>query len=92
VKIGGNFLIAAIEAWVRRWPLARPRGSQSLCRDPHLDAVQRARLSRLRRLIAAQNFEPAGFAAPLGLKDDPPGARGGESLRVPLPLASRATA
>ena len=39
-------------------------------------------------LIADRKFQPAGFAAPLGLKDVRLTLAAGEQLRVPLPLAS----
>jgi 3-hydroxyisobutyrate dehydrogenase-like beta-hydroxyacid dehydrogenase len=39
-------------------------------------------------LIADKKFTPAGFAAPLGLKDVRLALAAGEGLRVPLPLAS----
>jgi 3-hydroxyisobutyrate dehydrogenase-like beta-hydroxyacid dehydrogenase len=39
-------------------------------------------------LIADKKFKPAGFAAPLGLKDARLALAAGESLRVPLPLAN----
>ena len=39
-------------------------------------------------LIAGQRYEPAGFAAPLGLKDIRLALAAGESLQVPMPLAS----
>jgi 3-hydroxyisobutyrate dehydrogenase-like beta-hydroxyacid dehydrogenase len=39
-------------------------------------------------LIAAGNFEPAGFAAPLGHKDIRLALAAAEELRVPMPLAS----
>jgi 3-hydroxyisobutyrate dehydrogenase-like beta-hydroxyacid dehydrogenase len=39
-------------------------------------------------LIVEQNFEPAGFAAPLGLKDIRLTLAAAEDLRVPMPLAS----
>ena len=35
-----------------------------------------------------QKFEPAGFAAPLGLKDIRLALAAAEELRVPMPLAS----
>ncbi|MEI9902170.1 MAG: NAD-binding protein [Hyphomicrobium sp.] len=38
-------------------------------------------------LIADAKFEPAGFAAPLGLKDIRLALAAGDDLRVPLPLA-----
>ena len=40
------------------------------------------------KLIAGEEFEPAGFAVPLGLKDIRLALAAGESLRVPLPLAN----
>lgn len=39
-------------------------------------------------LIADEKFTPAGFAAPLGLKDLRLALAAGEELRVPLPIAS----
>jgi 3-hydroxyisobutyrate dehydrogenase-like beta-hydroxyacid dehydrogenase len=39
-------------------------------------------------LIAANNFEPAAFAAPLGYKDIQLALAAAEALRVPMPLAS----
>jgi 3-hydroxyisobutyrate dehydrogenase-like beta-hydroxyacid dehydrogenase len=39
-------------------------------------------------LIARQEFEPAGFAATLGLKDIKLALAAGDELRVPLPVAS----
>jgi 3-hydroxyisobutyrate dehydrogenase-like beta-hydroxyacid dehydrogenase len=39
-------------------------------------------------LIVDQAFEPAGFVAPLGLKDVTLALAAGNELRVPLPLAS----
>lgn len=39
-------------------------------------------------LIADEKFKPAGFAAPLGLKDIRLALAAGEDLRVPLPIAS----
>jgi 3-hydroxyisobutyrate dehydrogenase-like beta-hydroxyacid dehydrogenase len=39
-------------------------------------------------LIADKKFEPAGFAAPLGFKDNRLVLAAAETLRVPLPLAS----
>ena len=38
--------------------------------------------------IAATEFEPAGFAMPLALKDVSLALQAGQELRVPLPLAS----
>lgn len=39
-------------------------------------------------LLADAKFEPAGFAAPLGLKDIELALAAGQELRVPLPIAS----
>ena len=39
-------------------------------------------------LVAREEFEPAGFAATLGLKDIRLVLEAGEELRVPLPVAS----
>jgi 3-hydroxyisobutyrate dehydrogenase-like beta-hydroxyacid dehydrogenase len=39
-------------------------------------------------LIAEEKYEPAGFAAPLGLKDMRLTLAAAEDLQVPLPLAS----
>jgi len=39
-------------------------------------------------LIIGKKFQPAGFAAPLGLKDTRLTLSAGEMFRVPLPLAS----
>ena len=39
-------------------------------------------------LIAAQRFEPASFAAPLGHKDIRLALAAAEALRVPMPFAS----
>ena len=39
-------------------------------------------------LIAGAKYEPAGFAAPLGLKDMRLALAAAEDLRVPLPIAS----
>jgi 3-hydroxyisobutyrate dehydrogenase-like beta-hydroxyacid dehydrogenase len=40
------------------------------------------------RMIAEQQFEPAGFAAPLGYKDMRLTLAAADALRVPMPLAS----
>jgi 3-hydroxyisobutyrate dehydrogenase-like beta-hydroxyacid dehydrogenase len=39
-------------------------------------------------LLAERNFEPAGFAAPLGHKDIRLALAAAEEMRVPMPLAS----
>jgi 3-hydroxyisobutyrate dehydrogenase-like beta-hydroxyacid dehydrogenase len=37
-------------------------------------------------MLAEQNFTPAGFTAPLGLKDMRLAAQAADTLRVPMPL------
>jgi 3-hydroxyisobutyrate dehydrogenase-like beta-hydroxyacid dehydrogenase len=39
-------------------------------------------------ILAEERFKPAGFAAPLGLKDMRLVGQSAESLRVPMPLLS----
>jgi 3-hydroxyisobutyrate dehydrogenase-like beta-hydroxyacid dehydrogenase len=39
-------------------------------------------------LVARQHFEPAGFAARLGLKDIRLALQAGDDLQVPLPIAN----
>jgi 3-hydroxyisobutyrate dehydrogenase-like beta-hydroxyacid dehydrogenase len=39
-------------------------------------------------MIVERKFEPAGFAAPLGLKDIKLALAAADALRVPLPIAS----
>jgi 3-hydroxyisobutyrate dehydrogenase-like beta-hydroxyacid dehydrogenase len=91
VKVGGNFLIAAaIEAMGEAMALMAKGGVD---RNRFLEVLTSTLFTApvyrgYGALIAAQHFEPAGFAAPLGLKDIRLALAAGESLRVPLPLAS----
>ena len=65
------------------------RRQAAIPRHPDVDAVRRAGLSDVRRTASrASEFEPAGFAATLGLKDVRLVLAAGEDLRVPLPIAS----
>jgi 3-hydroxyisobutyrate dehydrogenase-like beta-hydroxyacid dehydrogenase len=91
VKLSGNFLIASVlEALGEAMALIRKAGV-----DPHryfelltstlfTDPV----FTNYGGLIARQEFQPAGFAAPLGEKDIRLTLAAAETLRVPMPLAS----
>ncbi len=91
VKMSGNFLIAAvIEALGEAMALVEKGGV-----DVHvyLDLLTSTLFSApvyrtYGGLIADKRFEPAGFAAPLGLKDIRLALAAGDEMRVPLPLAS----
>ncbi|MEJ1963112.1 MAG: NAD(P)-dependent oxidoreductase [Gammaproteobacteria bacterium] len=91
VKLSGNFMIASvIEALGEALALVGKGGV-----DPHafVDILTATLFPgpayrTYGDLIADQRFEPAGFAAPLGLKDIRLALTAAESLRVPMPLAS----
>jgi 3-hydroxyisobutyrate dehydrogenase-like beta-hydroxyacid dehydrogenase len=89
VKLCGNFVIlAAIEAMGEAMTLAEKGG------------VQRAQLLEVLTgslfdappyrnygaLLSEKKYTPAGFAAPLGLKDMRLAAQAADTLRVPMPL------
>ena len=89
VKLCGNFMIlAAVEAMGEAMTLAEKGG------------VQRAQLLEVLTgtlfdappyriygaLLAEKKYKPAGFAAPLGLKDMRLAAQAADTLRVPMPL------
>jgi 3-hydroxyisobutyrate dehydrogenase-like beta-hydroxyacid dehydrogenase len=91
VKLSGNFLIASmIEALGEALALVdksgiAPRAFVDIITSTLFDApVYRT----YGALIAEQRFEPAGFAAPLGLKDVKLALSAAEDLRVPMPIAS----
>jgi len=91
VKLSGNFLIASmIEALGEALALVdksgvAPRTFVDIITSTLFDApVYRT----YGALIAEQRFEPAGFAAPLGLKDVRLALSAAEDLRVPMPIAS----
>jgi len=91
VKLSGNFLIASmIEALGEALALVdksgvAPRTFGDIITSTLFDApVYRT----YGALIAEQRFEPAGFAAPLGLKDVRLALSAAEDLRVPMPIAS----
>lgn len=91
VKLSGNFLIAnVIEALGEAMALV---GKGGVDLHAYLDLLTSTLFGApvyrtYGGLIVDQKFEPAGFAAPLGLKDIRLVLSAAEDLRVPLPLAS----
>ena len=91
VKLSGNFLIASvIESLGEALALI---GKAGIDQRTYLDLLT-ATLFNVPLykiyggLIVERKFEPAGFAAPLGLKDIRLTMAAAEQLRVPMPLAS----
>lgn len=91
VKLSGNFLTASVlEALGEAMAVARKAGINP---QQYYEALTSTLFTgpvftRYGVLIAQQNFEPAGFAAPLAEKDMRLALAAAESLRVPMPLAS----
>jgi 3-hydroxyisobutyrate dehydrogenase-like beta-hydroxyacid dehydrogenase len=91
VKLSGNFLIASvIEALGEAMALV---GKGGIDKHAYLEILTSTLFGApvyktYGALIADARFEPAGFAAPLGLKDVHLALAAGEELRVPMPLAS----
>jgi 3-hydroxyisobutyrate dehydrogenase-like beta-hydroxyacid dehydrogenase len=91
VKLSGNFLISSvIEALAEAMALVQKAG---LDQHQYLDFLTSTLFNApvyktYGGLIADQKFEPAGFVAPLGFKDNRLVLAAAETLRVPLPLAS----
>jgi 3-hydroxyisobutyrate dehydrogenase-like beta-hydroxyacid dehydrogenase len=91
VKLSGNFLMAsAIEALGEAIALV---GKADIDRQVFVDLLTSSILNApaykiYGGLIAANRFEPALFAAPLGFKDIRLTLAAAESLRVPMPLGS----
>ena len=91
VKISGNFLISSvIEALGEAMALV---GKAGLDQHQYLDFLTSTLFTApvykiYGGIIADKKFEPAGFAAPLGFKDNRLVLAAAETLRVPLPLAS----
>jgi len=91
VKLSGNFLIASvIESLGEALALVGKGGV-----DPHqyvdflTSSLFTAPVYKIYgSAIADKRFEPAGFAAPLGMKDMRLALAAGEALRVPLPLGN----
>jgi 3-hydroxyisobutyrate dehydrogenase-like beta-hydroxyacid dehydrogenase len=91
VKLCGNFMIlAAIEAMGEAMTLAEKGGVQ---RGQLLEVLTGSLFDmplyrNYGAMLAEQRFLPAGFSAPLGLKDMRLAAQAADSLRVPMPLLS----
>ena len=91
VKISGNFLIASVlESLGEVLALV---GKGGLDQRQFLDFLTSTLFTApvyktYGGLIIEKKFQPAGFAAPLGLKDTRLTLSAGEMFRVPLPLAS----
>lgn len=91
IKLSGNFLIASVlESLSEAMALVGKAGV-----DPHeyLDFLTSTLFAApvyktYGQIIAGKKFQPAGFTAPLGLKDVRLTLAAGEQFRVPLPLAS----
>lgn len=91
VKLSGNYLIASvIEALGEAMALV---GKAGIDLHAYLDILTGTLFSApvyrtYGGMIADGAFQPAGFAAPLGLKDMRLALAAAEELRVPMPLAS----
>lgn len=91
VKLSGNFLISSvIEALGEAIALV---GKAGLDQHQYVDFLTSTLFNApvyktYGGLIADKKFEPAGFAAPLGFKDNRLVLAAAEKLQVPLPIAS----
>lgn len=91
VKLCGNFMIlAAIEALGEAMTLA---GKGGVPRAQLLEVLTGTLFDApvyrtYGAILANDRFKPAGFSAPLGLKDMRLAAQAAETLRVPMPLLS----
>ena len=91
VKLSGNFLLASVvESLGEAMALL---GKAGIDQRQYLDILTSTLFNvpvykTYGGLIADGQFEPAGFAAPLGYKDIRLTLAAAEDLRVPLPLAS----
>ncbi|MDX1890021.1 NAD(P)-dependent oxidoreductase [Mycolicibacterium sp. 050158] len=91
IKLSGNFLIASvIESLGEAMALVAKAGVD---KEQYLEILTSTLFGApvyqtYGGLIARDEFEPAGFAATLGLKDVRLVLAAGDELRVPLPLAS----
>jgi len=89
IKLCGNFLIlSAIEAMGEAMALAEKGG---IAKQQLLEVITGTLFdSPVYRtygaILAADRYTPAGFAAPLGLKDMRLAAQSADTLRVPMPL------
>jgi 3-hydroxyisobutyrate dehydrogenase-like beta-hydroxyacid dehydrogenase len=91
VKIAGNFMIAsAIETMGEAVALARSHGVKA---DAFLDILTNTLFAApayklYGGLIAAEKYKPAGFAAPLALKDVRLALSAADEKNVPMPFAN----
>ena len=91
VKISGNFLISCvIESLAEAMALI---GKAGLDQHQYLDFLTSTLFAApiyktYGAIIVDEKFEPAGFAAPLGFKDNRLALAAGQDLQVPLPIAS----
>ncbi len=91
VKLSGNFLIVSvIESLGEAMALVEKAGVDKLAYLELLTSTlfDAPVYKTYGGLVAREEFEPAGFAASLGLKDVRLVLAAGESLQVPLPVAS----
>lgn len=91
VKLSGNFLIASVIETVGEAVALVSKGGVD--KQQYVDILTSTLFAApayqtYGGLIARQEFEPAGFAANLGLKDVRLVLAAGEQLEVPLPVAS----
>jgi 3-hydroxyisobutyrate dehydrogenase-like beta-hydroxyacid dehydrogenase len=91
VKISGNFLISCvIESLAEAMALV---GKAGIDQHQYLDFLTSTLFAApvyktYGAIIVDKKFEPAGFAAPLGFKDNRLVLAAAQELQVPLPLAS----
>jgi 3-hydroxyisobutyrate dehydrogenase-like beta-hydroxyacid dehydrogenase len=91
VKLCGNFMIlSAIESLGEAMALAEKGGvAKAQLLEVLTGTLFDAPVYRTYgAILAAERFRPAGFAAPLGLKDMRLVGQSAEALRVPMPLLS----
>ena len=91
VKLSGNFLISAvIESLAEAMALVAKAGmDQKVYLEFLTSTLFNAPVYKTYGgIIADKKYEPAGFAAPLGMKDNRLVREAAEKLRVPMPLAS----
>jgi 3-hydroxyisobutyrate dehydrogenase-like beta-hydroxyacid dehydrogenase len=91
IKLCGNFMIlSAIESLAEAMTLAEKGGvPKTLLLEVLTGSLFDAPLfHNYGKLLVEQRFKPAGFAAPLGLKDMRLAGAAADALRVPMPLLS----
>jgi 3-hydroxyisobutyrate dehydrogenase-like beta-hydroxyacid dehydrogenase len=89
VKLCGNFMIlSAIESMAEAMTLAEKGGvPKELLLEVLTGSLFDVPLYKnYGKILVEQRFKPAGFAAPLGLKDMRLTSESAETLRVPMPL------